>query len=194
MRLPIALALLALALSATLQAQVLDVRSTVQLPVLRPGDQARNGEVVLGQTTVTAALRMFAVELRSEMVSLPLAHPANPDTIPSGTVWQVGPHQLRPYRRLELGADRYVLNFDRNDRLISAWPVRVPNGITQPTLAEHYPEIRKGQLWHSGDQPIQEWNADIEACVVLSAMVREATGVVQQLSYNYTCETKPAGK
>ncbi|MFL5461131.1 MAG: hypothetical protein ACJ8A6_13235 [Gemmatimonadales bacterium] len=192
MRLPIALALLSFVPSATLRAQILDVRSTAQLPDLRPGDQARNGEVVLGQTSVTAALRMFAVELRSEMVSLPLAHSANPDTIPSGTVWLIGPHELRPYRRLELGADRYVLNFDRNDRLISASPARVPNGITQPMLAEHYPGIHKGRLWRSGDVPLQEWIAPVDRCVVLSALVRGTTGFVEQMSYAYTCETKMA--
>jgi hypothetical protein len=189
----IALALLTSVLvSVQLEAQTLSVRPS-PFSDLRPGRKAKQGEVVLGETTLKGALRIFAVELKSEMVSVPRAHAANPDTVPTGTVWQVGSHEVRPYHRLDLGDDRYVLNFDRNQRLVSAVTAHAPDGITQPMLSEHYPGIQKGKLWRSGER-IQEWIANVDACVVLSALVKESTGLVEQMSYNYTCETKPAGK
>jgi hypothetical protein len=178
-------------ITARLEAQTLAVRPS-PFSDLKPGRQARQGEVVLGETTLKSALRMFAVELNSETVSLPRRHSANPDVHPAGTVWKVGTHELRPQHRLDLGPDRYELDFDRNGRLIAAIDSRVPNGIIQPMLAEHYPGVQKGNLWRS-DPPLQEWIATVDPCVVLSALVRETTGVVQQLSYNYICETKPAG-
>ena len=188
----IALALLtAVLVSVQLEAQTLSVRPS-PFSDLRPGRNAKQGEVVMGETTLKGALRIFAVELKSETVSLPRVHAANPDTVPSGTVWRVGSHELRPYQRLDLGPDRYVLNFDRNERLVSAVTSQLPS-ITQPMLSEHYPGIQKGQLWRSGD-PFQEWIANVDACVVLSALVKKSTGLVEQLSYHYTCDTKPAGK
>jgi hypothetical protein len=189
----IALALLTSVLvSVQLEAQTLSVRPS-PFSDLRPGRKAKQGEVVMGQTTLKGALRIFAVELKSEMVSVPRAHAANPDTVPTGTVWQVGSHEVRPYHRLDLGDDRYVLNFDRNERLVSAITEQLPS-ITQPMLSEHYPGIQRGHRSRSGDQAIQEWVANVDTCVVLSALVKESTGLVEQMSYNYTCETKPAGK
>jgi hypothetical protein len=193
MRAFVTLALLTVGITpAHLLGQTLSVRPA-PFSDLRPGRQARQGEVVLGETTLKGALRMFAVELNSEMVSLPRGHSANPDTVPSATVWRIGPHELHPHHRLDLGSDRYVLNFDSNDRLISALTFQVPDKITQPMLAEHYPGLQKGNFWRSGD-PLQEWIAPVDRCVIMSALVREATGLVEQMSYSYTCRTAPSGR
>jgi hypothetical protein len=185
----VALALLAVVLLAReSQAQTLDLRSR-RVAELRRGTQFQNGEVTLGETSLQSALRMFAVEL-GEAVSMPRGNPGNPSLYPAGTEWQVGSYKVQPYKRLELGPERYTLSFDRNERLIVASTEKVDEGLTQAVLLERYPGLEKESWSQRGDQPLNFWSAKLESCVSLSARTNAASGVVENLSYIYTCKTK----
>jgi hypothetical protein len=189
------LALLFLATSAAvaaLHAQTLDVRAA-SFADPQPGNRARHGEVVLGQTTLTGSLRMFADLLGSDSIKVARGHQGNPALQPLGTVWQVGAHQVRPHRRLDLGPDWYVLYFDENERLIAAITRQTPAGLTREKLAARHPSLQRGRRWYGGDQPRgDEWTVALGNCVTLSASVLVGDERVEQLSYVYTCPTQPS--
>ena len=175
------------------EAQTLNARPA-PLADLRPGKQARHGEVVLGQTTLAGALRMFTEHLRSDSVKVPRAHVGNPATWSDGTVWLVGEHEVRPRHHLDLGPERYALYFDENERLIAASTSRLPGGLTWKVLSKHYPTFQKGRRWYSGDQPLYDmWSVALGSCVTLAANVLIEGQRVQSLSYNYTCPTTSTG-
>ncbi|HZA91968.1 MAG TPA: hypothetical protein VE420_05015 [Gemmatimonadales bacterium] len=182
------------AVAAPAEAQVLNVRPA-PFADLRPGRQARYGEVVLGQTTLAGALRMFAEHLRSDSVKVPRGHGGNPSSWPAGTVWLGGAHEIRPRHHLDLGPDRYQLYFDENERLITASTgPRLPGGLTWQVLSKHHPSLRKGRRWYSGDQPLSDtWSVVLSSCVTLAANVLIAGQRVQSLSYHYTCPTTSTG-
>ena len=182
------------AVAAPAEAQILNVRPA-PFADLRPGRQARHGEVVLGQTTLAGALRMFAEHLRSDSVKVPRGHGRNPSSWPAGTVWPAGEHEIRPRHHLDLGPDRYQLYFDENERLITASTgPRLPGGLTWQVLSKHHPSLRKGRRWYSGDQPLSDtWSVVLSSCVTLAANVLIAGQRVQSLSYHYTCPTRSMG-
>ena len=176
------------------EAQILNVRPA-PLADLRAGKQARHGEVVLGQTTLAGALRVFAEHLWSDSVKVPRGHGGNPAPLPPGTVWLAGDHEIRPRHQLDLGPERYQLFFDENERLITASTgSRLPGGLTWKVLSKHYPSLRKGRRWYSGDQPISDsWSVALSSCVTLGASVLIEGQKVQNLSYHYTCPTTSTG-
>ena len=176
------------------EAQILNVRPA-PLADLRAGKQARHGEVVLGQTTLAGALRMFAEHLRSDSVKVPRGHGGNPSPWPAGTVWLAGNHEIRPRHHLDLGPERYQLYFDENERLITASTgSRLPGGLTWKVLSAHYPAFQKGRRWGRADQPwSDEWSVALSSCVTLVANVLVAGQRVQSLSYHYTCPTGNTG-
>ena len=151
-----------------------------------PGSHPSKGELVLGQTTLTAALRIFAVEL-SELVKVP-RRSANPDTLPTDTEWQVGDHVVRPRQSLDLGPERYRLYFDRNERLIVALTFQPPRRVTREELVGHYPTLKfEGRRLGPSDAFV----APLSSCVSFAGRLRFDTKLVDQLSYVYTCATKP---
>jgi hypothetical protein len=175
------------------EAQILNVRPA-PLADLRPGRQARHGEVVLGQTTLAGALRMFAEHLRSDSVKVSRGHGSNPTAWPAGTVWLAGDYEVQPRHSLDLGPERYGLYFDENERLIGAGTGWLPGGLTWKVLSSHYPTFRKGRRWYSGDQPIRDtWSAPLSSCVTLVATVLVKGQRVENLSYYYTCPTTRPG-
>ena len=179
------------ALVTTAQAQTLNVQPARFLDP-RPGTQAKHGEVVLGRTTMKAAMRMFAEELSRDTIRVPRGHSANPSAVSAETVWQVGAHQVRPRRMLDLGPEHYSLWFDENERLIAAITSQVPPGMSRMTLVDHYKGIRRVRSWGNGNEPTFDvWTVPVDSCVALSAHVTVATDQVEQLSYVYTCRTKP---
>jgi hypothetical protein len=182
------------AVAAPAEAQVLNVRPA-PLADLRPGRQARHGEVVLGQTTLTGALRIFSEHLWSDSMKVSRGHGGNPSSLPAETVWLAGDHEIRPRHQLDLGPDRYQLYFDENERLITAMTgPRLPGGLTWQVLSKHYPSLRKGRSWYSGDQPMMDsWSTPLSDCVALVATVLVKGQKVQNLSYHYTCPTTRAG-
>jgi hypothetical protein len=171
-----------------LHAQVLDVRSTT-LTELRAGNQARHGEVVLGQTTLSGTRRMFAELLSSDTIKVARGHQGNPSPTPPWTVWQVASHRVLPSYRLDLGPDRYALYYDKNERLIAAIAQNPAGGLTKAALAARYPSLRKGRSWYSGNQPHEQWTTALNTCVTLAASVLPPDERVEQLSYVYTCPT-----
>jgi hypothetical protein len=162
-------------------------------PVL--GTDPSYGELVLGRTTLTSALRIFAVELE-DSVLVPLRHPSNPDTVPEGASLS-GIPTLRLRYRLELGPKRYTLYFDKNERLIAAVThrSRLPRPLRRDELVARYPTLR---VEHIGRTAEGAWIRDelvapLGPCVSLIADVwRHDRGMVGGLGYVYTCPTRPA--
>ena len=171
----------------------MNVRPT-PLADLRAGRQARHGEVVLGQTTLAGALRMFAEHLRSDSVKVARAHVGNPSPWGPGSVWVSPGQEVRPRHYLDLGPERYGLFFDENERLIAATGRQLPGGLTWKVLSKHYPSLQKGRRWYSGDQPMMDtWSVALSSCVTLVASVLIEGQKLQKLSYYYTCPTASTG-
>ncbi len=157
----------------------------------RPGNAARYGDVVLGRTTLTAALRMFADDLHADSVTVTRGHVGNPAPVAEGTAWDVAGRQVEPRRRLDLGPDHYVLYFDEHDRLIAAITRQPMAALTLAGLRKHYPGLVRGRRWYGGDQPrFDVWYAALDACVTMSAHVLVADDRVEQVSYLYACPTE----
>jgi hypothetical protein len=154
-----------------------------------PGSDPSKGELVLGRTTLTAALRIFAVQLGE-----PPAGPrprANPDTLPADTEWQVGDHVVRPRHVLDLGPEFYRLFFDRNQRLVAAVTFQPPRRVTRKELEGHYPSLKfEGRRLGAADAFV----APLGSCVSFAGRLRLDTKQVDQLSYVYTCATKPGSR
>jgi hypothetical protein len=175
------------------EGQILNVRPA-PFSDLRSGNQARHGEVVLGQTTLAGAQRMFAEHLRSDSVKVARSHVGNPSPWGPGSVWVSADQEVRPRHYLDLGPERYGLFFDENERLIGAGTGRLPGGLTWKVLSRHYPSLQKSRRWYSGDQPIMDtWSVPLSSCVTLVATVLIEGQKVQNLSYYYTCPTTRTG-
>jgi hypothetical protein len=152
------------------------------------------GELVLGQTTLTSALRMFAVELQ-DTVRVPLGHGSNPDTLWTNAELPGDP-TLRARYRLEIGAGRYTLYFDRHERLVAAIidRFRLPRPLRRDELVARYPTLR---VEHVGRTAEGVWVRDdlvapLAPCVSLVADVwRQDKGMVGSFGYIHTCATKP---
>ena len=195
MRLAFGLLAVAMAMKAgPVEAQVLNVRPA-PLADLRPGKQARDGEVVLGQTTLAGAQRMFAEHLRSDRMGVARGHVGNPSPWGPGSTWVSADQEVRPRYYLDLGPGRYGLFFDENERLIAASTGRrLPGGLTWKVLLKHYPSLQKSRRWYSGDQPMMDtWSVPLSSCVTLVASVLIEGQKVQSLSYYYTCPTTRTG-
>jgi hypothetical protein len=151
-----------------------------------PGSDPSKGELVLGRTTLTAALRIFAVQL-GETPTGPRPR-ANPDTLPADTEWQVGDHVVRPRHVLDLGPEYYRLFFDRNQRLVATVTFQPPRRVTREELVAHYPSLKfEGRRLGPADAFV----APLGSCVSFAGRLRLDTKLVDQLSYVYTCATKP---
>jgi len=175
-----------LAVNAPGSAQTLAAKPAVFADPV-PGTDPSRGELVLGRTTLTAALRIFAVELGDSVTVL--RRSANPDTLPTGTEWQVGDEVVRPRHRLDLGPKFYQLYFDRNKRLVAAVTFQVPRQVTREDLMAHYPSLKfEGRRLGPADLFV----APLGSCVSFAGRLRFDTKEVDQLSYVYTCPTKPA--
>ena len=158
------------------------------------------GELVLGRTTLAGALRMFAVEL-SDSVRLPLGRRSNPDTVRTATTSSDSASWPRPYHRLDLGAGRYTLYFDRHERLVmvGADRSRLPRRLRREDLVARYATLRIRRHWNIQDELI----APLAPCIALTATVWEGDdgirdrqhlqpGTVIDFGYRFTCLTRPA--
>jgi hypothetical protein len=158
-----------------------------------------HGELVLGRTTLIGAMRMFAVEL-ADSVRLPLNRGANPDTVgPSSSSDSAAWPRL--HHRLDLGAGRYTLYFDKNERLVkvAAERSRLPRAIRREDLVARYSTLRVHRRWSVQDELI----APLAPCISAMASVREGDdgirdarhlkpGTVIEFGYRYTCRTRPS--
>ena len=184
--LPIVTFVLSLAGTLPVAAQTLAAKPAIFADPV-PGSDPSKGELVLGRTTLTAALRIFAVQL-GELVTVP-RRGANPDTLPTDTEWQVGDHVVRPRHMLDLGPELYRLYFDRNQRLVAAVTFQPPRRVTRKELEGHYPSLKfEGRRLGPADAFV----APLGSCVSFAGRLRLDTKQVDQLSYVYTCATKPA--
>jgi hypothetical protein len=180
-------------------AQTLSARPAVFAdPVL--STDPTHGELQLGRTTLAAALRIFAVEL-ADSVHLPLGHKSNPDTL-----WTTGRDSdssswPRRYYRLDLGAGRYILYFDKHERLVmvGAERSRLPRQLRREDLVARYQTLRVRRHWNIQDELI----APLAPCIAVTATVWEGDdgsqdtrhlkpGTVVAFGYRYTCQTRPA--
>lgn len=158
------------------------------------GVEPKHGEVVLGRTTLKAALRIFAVELEEDSVRVPLGHPGNPSRL-EGTEQRVGGVTFRARHRLDLGRDRYTLYFDENERLVALEAPAYARPLQRKELAAKYPSLRVYYRGHNADRvPVYEGlEAPLGECVSLTAGSWLKRGdAVENLGYIYTCSTTPA--
>lgn len=168
-------------------AQSLAARPTLFVDPVAESDPTHR-PLVLGRTTLTAALRIFAAELAKPVrVRVPLRRPSNPDTLPRATEWQVGDQVVRPRYRLNPGPGFYDLFFDENQRLITASTFELPRPVHRQELVAHYPKL---QFERRRDN-VDFFVAPLGPCVSLAGRLRLETNAVDQLTYVYTCATKP---
>jgi hypothetical protein len=176
---------LSLAATSSAAAQTLAAKPAVFADPV-PGSVPSKGELVLGRTTLTSALRIFAEQVGKSSTE-PRPH-ANPDTLPADTEWQVGDHVVRPRHVLDLGPEFYRLFFDRNQRLVAAVTFQPPKRVTRKDLETHYPTLKfEGRRLGPSDAFV----APLGQCVSFAGRLRLDTKQVDQLSYVYTCATKP---
>ncbi len=180
-------------------AQTLSARPAVFAdPVL--STDPTHGELELGRTTLAAALRIFAVEL-ADSVRLPLGRKSNPDTLWTASGGGDSSSWPRPYHRLDLGAGRYILYFDKHERLVmvGAERSRLPRQLRREDLVARYPTLHVRRHWNIQDELI----APLAPCISLIATVwtgddglppegQLKPGTVVAFGYRYTCRTRPA--
>jgi hypothetical protein len=180
-------------------AQTLSARPAVFAdPVL--STEPTHGELQLGRTTLAAALRMFAVEL-ADSVRLPLGRKSNPDTLSTASGAGDSAPWPRPYHRLDLGAGRYILYFDKHERLVmvGAERTRLPRQLRREDLVARYATLRVRRHWNIQDELV----APLAPCISLTATVWQGDdglqdrrhlqpGTVVDFGYRYTCRTWPA--
>jgi hypothetical protein len=157
------------------------------------GTDPTYGELVLGQTTLISALRIFAVELQ-DSVFLPLGHGSNPDTVGAASELPGGLN-VRPRYRLEIGAGRYTLYFDRHERLVAAITAQLPRALRRDELVARYPTLTVEHVDRTaeGAWVMDDLAAPLAPCVSLVADVwRRDKGMVGSIGYIYTCATAPS--
>lgn len=180
-------------------AQTLSARPGVLADPLLSTDPL-HGELVLGRTTLVAALRIFAVEL-ADSVRLPLGRKSNPDTIWTASGGGGSTSWPRPHHRLDPGAGRYLLYFDKHERLVmvEAERSRLPRQLRREDLVARYPTLRVSRHWNIQDELL----APLAPCISLTATIWEGDdgrpdeghlkpGTVVAFGYRYTCQTRPA--
>jgi hypothetical protein len=159
-----------------------------------PGVDPSAGELVLGSTTLTSALRIFAVELE-DTVATTLGHGSNPALL-SATELFIGGVTVRPRYRLDVGADRYTLYFDSNERLIAAMGAPRRRPLRRDELVARYATLKVQHRGRTAEgTPIYDGlEAPLGPCVSLTAGVWLKRNVVEGLGYVYTCSTRPSNQ
>jgi hypothetical protein len=156
---------------------------------------SRYGELVLGRTTLASALRIFAMELE-DSVRVPLRHPSNPDTLWTSTELP-GDAPSTTHYRLDIGAGRYTLYFDKRERLVAAITPRsrLPRPIRRDELVARYPTLKVQRVARTaeGAWVKDDLMAPLAPCISLVADVwRRDKGMVGSFGYIYTCTTTAA--
>jgi len=164
--------------TATLKAQTLPAKP---VPLSEPvrGGSWKDGELVLGRTTLAGARRML---LPMEN----LADAAAAAKLPDSRAWEVGGVMLRPRWQLDPGKEYYQLFFDDNERLIFALDRTPRPDISRLELLARYPRALRVQQSDSFDQ----FQVDVQPCVTLTALIDRKRDHVLQFGYAWTCRTK----
>lgn len=176
-----AILIAAVALPSALTAQTLPARP---VPLGEPvrGGTWRDGELVLGKTTLPGARRMLG---RDSVLAVPPAH-GNPRRLPENLAWEIGGVTLRPRWQFDPGAGYFQLFFDDNERLIFALDRTERPDLERTELLARYPRALRVQQSDSFDQ----FQVDVQPCVVLTALIDRARDHVLQFGYAWTCRTR----
>lgn len=171
----------ALIAPATVAGQTLPARP---VPLEEPvrGGTWKDGELVLGRTTLSGARRMLA----------DAAGPEGPRRLPEERAWEVGGITLRPRWEFDPGKGYFQLFFDDNERLIFALDRLARPTLSRMEFLSHYPRALRAQQSGSFDQ----YQVDVQPCVTLTALVDRAKDHITQYGYAWTCRTStvmPAG-
>jgi hypothetical protein len=174
----LAIAIPLLAPAATLRAQTLPARP---VPLREPvrGGSWKNGELVLGKTTLSGARRMLTPG-DSATTSTRLRELAD------ARAWEVGGITLRPRWSLDPGKEFFQLFFDENQRLIFALDRTPRPDISRIDLLARYPRALRVQQSDSYDQ----FQVDVQPCITLTALIDRKGDHVLQFGYAWTCRTR----
>jgi len=137
------------------------------------GGTWKDGELVLGKTTLSGARRILAGTAGTE------------SRLPEDRAWEVGGITLRPRWQFDPGEDYFQLFFDDNERLIFALDRRARPALTRMEFLSHYPRALRAQQSGSFDQ----YQVDVQPCVTLTALVNRAKDQITQYGYAWTCRT-----
>ena len=175
---PALLCLLAGTTAIPLASQTLPARP---VPLSEPvrGGTWKDGELVLGRTTLAGAKRMLAATRSA--IELGDAR-----KVMENRAWQVGGSVLRPRWQLDPGKGYYELYFDENERLIFALDRTERPDVTRIDLLARYPRALRVQQSDSFDQ----FQVDVQPCVTLTALVDRKRDHVLQFGYAWTCQTR----
>jgi hypothetical protein len=151
------------------------------VPLSEPvrGGTWKDGELVLGKTTLAGARRMLATVAAA-------AGREKPRPLPADRVWEVGGVTLRPRWEYDPGQGYFQLFFDENERLIFALDRTDRPKVTRTQFLTHYPRALRVQQSDSFDQ----FQADVQPCVTLTALVDRKRDHVIQFGYAWTCRTR----
>lgn len=161
-----------------LRAQTLPARP---LPLSEPvrGGNWRDGELVLGKTTLAGARRMLTPGDTA-------ATSAGTRRLADTRVWEIGGVTLRPRWALDPGKGYFQLFFDENERLIFALDRTARPDISRIQLLARYPRALRVQQSGSYDQ----FQVDVQPCVTLTALLDRRGDHVLQFGYAWTCRTR----
>lgn len=173
MRIPLLLCA-TLVSAPVMTAQTLPARPVPMSEPIRGGSW-KDGELVLGKTTLAGARRMLSVDTASGARKLPAEH-----------AWEVGGVTLRPRWQYDPGKAYYQLYFDDNERLIFMLDRNERPEISRVDLLARYPRALRVQQSDSFDQ----FQVDVQPCVTLTALVDRKLNHVMQFGYAWTCRTK----
>jgi len=151
------------------------------VPLSEPvrGGNWKDGELVLGKTTMAGARRMLA-----GVPTAPMAR--NARKLAESRAWEIGGVTLRPRWELDPGNGFYQLYFDENERLIFALDRTARPEISRIELLTRYPRALRVQQSDSFDQ----FQVDVQPCITMTALVDRKRDHVVQFGYAWTCQTK----
>jgi hypothetical protein len=148
------------------------------------GGNWKDGQLVLGRTTLAGARRMLGPDTAASGKS-----PAH--KMAESRAWEVGGVTLRPRWEFDPGKEFYQLYFDENQRLIFALDRTARPDIKRADLLTRYPRALRVQQSDSYDQ----FQVDVQPCVTLTALIDRRHDHVLQFGYAWTCTTRSlAGK
>ncbi len=171
--LPLVLGAVKPATAQTLPARPVPLNDPVQ------GGSWKDGELVLGKTTLAGARRMLAPGDTGTSVG-------GGTKMADSRAWEIGGVTLRPRWELDPGKGYYQLFFDENERLIFALDRTSRPEISRIDLLARYPRALRVQQSDSYDQ----FQVDVQPCVTLTALIDRKRDHVLQFGYAWTCRTR----
>lgn len=175
------LALTPVCIAGSLAAQTLPARP-IRLGEPVQGGSWKDGELVLGRTTLPGARRMLGGP--DSLVAA--AQEAGTRRLPEELAWEIGGVTLRPRWTFDPGQGYFQLYFDDNERLIYALDRTVRPELQRSELLSRYPRALRVQQSDSYDQ----FQVDVQPCVTLTALVDRQKDHVLQFGYAWTCRTR----